>query len=205
MSHLTMEALLALREPGQEPGDVPARRHVEECAACRSELERLHQRAARLKSLPALRPSRDLWPAVRSRQQAERRRRWQARWTGAAGFLAAASVALALVWGDVARPDAASATADIAAARERSQVLESALDQYNPDVRVIDGRTARVSQELEDRIAELDQQLQDAQLRRARQAENQQQQQVLELWRERVGLLNALVDVHVTRASNVGL
>jgi hypothetical protein len=28
---------------------------------------------------------------------------------------------------------------------------------------------------------------------------------VLELWRERVGLLNALVDVHVTRASNVGL
>jgi hypothetical protein len=28
---------------------------------------------------------------------------------------------------------------------------------------------------------------------------------LLELWRERVGLLNALVDVHVTRASNVGL
>ena len=50
-----------------------------------------------------------------------------------------------------------------------------------------------------------DQPLQDAQLRRARQAEDVQQQQVLELWRERVGLLNALVDVHVTRASNVGL
>jgi hypothetical protein len=27
----------------------------------------------------------------------------------------------------------------------------------------------------------------------------------LQLWRERVGLLDALVDVHVTRASNVGL
>jgi hypothetical protein len=205
MSHLTMESLLALREPGLEPGDITARRHVEECAACRSELERLHQRAARLKALPALRPSRDLWPAVRARQQAERGRQWRARWTGAAGLLAAASVALALVWGDVARPDTASAAAEIDAARQRSQVLESALDQYNPDVRVIDGRTARVSQELEDRIADLDQQLQDAQLSRVRQAEDEHQQQVLELWRERVGLLNALVDVHVTRASNVGL
>jgi hypothetical protein len=29
--------------------------------------------------------------------------------------------------------------------------------------------------------------------------------QLLKLWRERVGLLDALVDVHVTRASNVGL
>jgi hypothetical protein len=29
--------------------------------------------------------------------------------------------------------------------------------------------------------------------------------QRVELWRERVGLLNALVDVHVTSARNVGL
>jgi hypothetical protein len=29
--------------------------------------------------------------------------------------------------------------------------------------------------------------------------------QRVELWRERVGLLNALVDVHVTNARNVGL
>jgi hypothetical protein len=29
--------------------------------------------------------------------------------------------------------------------------------------------------------------------------------ELLRLWRERVGLLDALVDVHVTRASNVGL
>ena len=28
---------------------------------------------------------------------------------------------------------------------------------------------------------------------------------LLKLWRERVGLLDALVDVHVTRASNAGL
>ena len=84
-------------------------------------------------------------------------------------------------------------------------MLETTLDRFNPEARVIDGRTARVSQELEDRIAALDQQLQEAQLREAEQAEAAQQQRMLELWRERVGLLNALVDVHLTRASNVGL
>lgn len=205
MSHLGMEALLALREPGVEPGDAAARRHVEGCPACRAELERLDQRTARLRALPALRPARDLWPAVRARQQAESRRRQTRRWTGVAGFLAAASVAFALFLGDVARPAAASAEAEIAAAKERSQVLETTLDRYNPDARVIDGRTARVSQELEDRIAALDQQLQQAELHEAQQAEEVQQQRMLELWRERVGLLNALVDVHLTRASNVGL
>lgn len=204
MSHLDLETLLALREPGSEPGDAAARRHVDECPACRSELARLDQRAARLKALPALRPSRDLWPAVRERHRAERRR-WRTRWTGAAGLLAAASIALALFVGDFARPQAANAEAEIAAVRERSQVLETTLDRFNPDARVIDGRTARLSQELEDRIAALDQQLQDAQLREAQQAEAVQQQRTLELWRERVGLLNALVDVHLTRASNVGL
>lgn len=204
MSHLDMEALLALREPGSEPGDAAARQHVEGCPACRAELERLDQRAARLRALPALRPSRDLWPGVHARHRAEARR-WQVRWTGAAGFLAAASIAFALFVGDFARPQAASAEAEIAAARERSQVLETTLDRYNPDARVIDGRTARLSQELEDRIAALDQQLQQAELRAAQQAQEVQQQQMLELWRERVGLLNALVDVHLTRASNVGL
>ena len=49
---------------------------------------------------------------------------------------------------------------------------------------------ARVDRELE--MAELTE-------RRASEAE------LLRLWRERVGLMDALVDVHVTRASNVGL
>jgi hypothetical protein len=35
--------------------------------------------------------------------------------------------------------------------------------------------------------------------------QQQRDDQLLKLWRERVGLLDALVDVHVTRASNVGL
>ncbi|MBA2627197.1 MAG: anti-sigma factor, partial [Gemmatimonadales bacterium] len=64
MTHLTMDALLALRGPGIEPGDESSRRHMESCEHCRAELDRLDQRVARLKALPALRPSRNLWPAI---------------------------------------------------------------------------------------------------------------------------------------------
>ena len=52
MTHLSMEALLSLREAGLEPGVAAARQHLESCAGCRAELERLHQRVARLKALP---------------------------------------------------------------------------------------------------------------------------------------------------------
>ncbi|MEO8226804.1 MAG: hypothetical protein ABI637_05190 [Gemmatimonadota bacterium] len=205
MSHLTMEALLALREPGIEPGEETSRRHLEECAACRAELERLHQRVAHLKALPALRPARDLWPEVRARYAAEHGRVVRKRWTAMAGFLAAASVAVVVIGGGMAHPEQASAAAAIAAARERSQVLETALREYDPDTRMIDGRTARMSLELEIRIAAVDSMLQEVQLERMQQVRSVREDQMLELWRERVGLLDALVDVHVTRASNVGL
>jgi hypothetical protein len=66
---------------------------------------------------------------------------------------------------------------------------------------VVDGQTAGIAQELEDRIARVDRELEMAELmeQQARDLE------LLRLWRERNGLLDALVDVHVTRASNVGL
>ena len=86
-------------------------------------------------------------------------------------------------------------------AMARSQALESALSQFHPEDRVLDGRTAGIAEELEDRIARVDRELELTELldRRPR------DEQLLKLWRERVGLLDALVDVHVTHASNVGL
>ncbi|HEU4698519.1 MAG TPA: hypothetical protein VFS40_05030 [Gemmatimonadales bacterium] len=215
--HPDLERLLALREPGAEPGDGAARAHLARCAACREEYERLHQRVARLRALPPLRPARSQWPAIQARLAAERRRerrrRW--RWTGVAGLAAAASIALGVAVGDLARPaSAAAAVADsIRVAQARSQALEQTLDRYDPEARVVDGRTAAVAQELEDRIAELDRRLEMAELERAQAAAARaaaaatmaQEEQVLRLWRERVGLLDALVDVHLTRASNVGL
>jgi len=55
--------------------------------------------------------------------------------------------------------------------------------------------------ELEDRIALVDRQLEMAQLMDPESSETA----LLRLWRERVGLLDALVDVHLTRASRIGL
>jgi hypothetical protein len=199
MTHLSMEALLSLREPGTEPGVAAAREHLNECSVCQAELDRLHQRVARLKALPALRPSRDRWPDTAARFRAERLRR-RTRQVGFAGLAAAASVALALTVLDRPQPVETNPN-QITQAMERSQALETALSEYNSEARVLDGRTARIAQELEDRIALLDRRLEMTELS----PEQARDQELLRLWRERVGLLDALVDVHVTRASNAGL
>ncbi len=203
MSHLTIDQLVALREPGLEPGDQAARAHLDACDACRGELDRLHQRVARLKALPTLRPARDRWPAVQLQLAAERQasRLQRTRRIAFASLAAAASIALAVSVGGVNGPEPAAATTEISRAMERSRVLEEAIDFYNPDARVLDGRTARVAEEIEDRIASLDRELELLDVTPNAAGETRQ----LELWRERVGLLDALVDVHVTRASNVGL
>ena len=200
MNHLTLETLVALREPGAEPGDATAREHLQSCSTCQAELERLHQRVARLKALPALRPARDQWSPVATRWYAERRRR-RSRIGAIAGLAIAASVAMALVvvpgsTGALRRRRSGDRAGDGAL-----QALESALSQYNPEGHILDGRTAGLAQGLEDRIARVDRELEMAELLER----HTRDQQLLKLWRERVGLMDALVDVHVTHASNVGL
>jgi hypothetical protein len=199
MTHLSIEALLSLREPGAEPGAAAAREHVNQCPQCQAELDRLHQRVARLKALAPLRPGRDRWPETVTRFRAERRRR-RNRVVGFTGLAAAVSLALALSVGHVSHPPVANAE-QLSQAMERSQALESALSAYNPEGRVLDGRTAGIAQELEDRIARVDRELEVAELS----PQQARDEELLKLWRERVGLLDALVDVHVTRASNAGL
>jgi hypothetical protein len=198
--HLSMDQLVALREPGAEPGDQVARSHLDECEICRTEFDRLHQRIARLKALPALRPTRDRWPDVRTQFQVERRRR-QVRRISLVGLAAAASIGLVLGVRHAAQTPAEPVPAELTEAMARSQALEAAIDRYHPESRVLDGRTARIAQELEDRIAAVDRELQVTDLMDA----GRRQAQELDLWRERVGLLDALVDVHLTRASTAGL
>jgi hypothetical protein len=202
MTHLSIEALLSLREPGAEPGTASAREHLGECPQCQAELDRLHQRVARLKALPTLRPARDRWPEAAARFRAERMRR-RARLGGLVGLAAAASVAIVMATGSLAPvdPDPAPTSGEISRVMERSQALENALSALNPDGRVLDGRTAGMAQELEDRIARVDRELEATELLRQQVADSE----LLKLWRERVGLLDALVDVHVTRASHAGL
>ncbi len=199
MTHLTMEQLLALRGPGAEPGSAAAAAHLDSCADCRAELDRLHQRVARLKALPALRSPRDRLPQVMARARQERRGR-QIRWGGLAGLALAASLALAvgLTGGSTALP---ADSGELVAAMAESRLLEQALRELDPSARVTDGHTERMAAALSDRIALVDRQLEAVQLSEVARRE----QALLRLWQERVGLMDALVNVHLTRASRVGL
>jgi len=82
-----MELLIAVRDGDRsEPGYAAARQHADGCAACRAELDRLHQRTAQLRALATLEPAHSAFPAVRQRLEADRRHRWQRRlsWAGLA-------------------------------------------------------------------------------------------------------------------------
>jgi hypothetical protein len=210
MNHLTMEQLLELREPGLEPGTAAAREHFTSCPACQAEADRLSQRIARLRALPAPRPARDQFPLVRERFVAERRKRRV--FMGAAGILAlAASVALALMLRPADRglpvqlgPTLIAENGDeLTRVMARSQELERTLQRYDVDNRAIDGRTATIAARLEDQLGTLDRQIE--LFGALDRADPDRQAHQLRLWRERVGLLDALVDVHVTRASYAGL
>jgi len=190
--HCTIEDLVALRD-GE--GSVWARRHVEECAECQAERERLYQRVAQLKALPALRPPRDRWSAIRDTVQAERSRRRQ-RWVRGGLAVAAAIVGIIII-GPI-NPTPALGE-NLAQAKQQSAQLETTLRDYDSDSRVMSGREADLTAQLEDQIAVLDGQL--ARLGDSARADAQ----LVDLWRQRVDLMQQLLQVHVTRAKYVGL
>lgn len=190
--HCTIEDLVALRD-GE--GSVWARRHVEECAECQAERERLYQRVAQLKALPTLRPPRERWSAIRDTVVAERRlvRR---RWLRGSLALASTIAGLVVVYPMLGNPTHAE---DLAKAKQQSAQLETTLRNYDSDSRVMSGREADLTAQLEDQIASLDgrlAQLGDSMLGDA---------QLVDMWRQRVDLMQQLVQVHVTRAKYVGL
>jgi len=190
--HCTMDDLVAV-QAGE--GSVWARRHLETCSACQAELEALYQRIAQLKALPARRPARDQWPvvleAIRGHRRG-RRRRW-----GVGSVAAAAGVAALLVF----RPFWSKSVdgADLARVKQQSATMEAELERYDPESRVMSGRSAALAAALEDRIAAVDGELARAGPTEPRSAE------LLKLWQQRVDLMQQLMSVRVTRASYVGL
>jgi hypothetical protein len=200
MSHLTMEQLVALRDAGSEPGSADSQAHVRVCAECAAELDRLHQRVARLRALPTLRPPRDRFAGVAARVRNDRRQRIVRR-AGIGTLALAASLLLVVAGRDLLAPPPAAASDQLTAVMAESATLEQALRQLRSSQQVTDAYTTRAAASLEDRIAELDHELESAQM----QASPASRNELLPLWRERVGLMDALVDVHLTRAHNVGL
>jgi hypothetical protein len=154
--HLSMEQLLAVRDGDRsEPTLIAAHEHAAACVACGAELDRLHQRTARLKALATLEPTRSQFPAIQARLADDRRHQWQRR-LAVGGLAAAAALAISVVGYDLVRPSRLDASAQLETAMTRSQVLEQTLTAYRPESRVIDTRTAQVVIELEDRIAAVD-------------------------------------------------
>lgn len=190
--HCTIEDLVAMRD-GE--GSVWARRHVEECAECQAERERLYQRVAQLKALPALRPPRDRWHGIRDAVVAERSRKRQ-RWMRSGLAVAAAVAGLMIVRPMLQQPVRAD---ELAQAKQQSAQLETTLRDYDSDSRVMSGREADLTAQLEDQIAVLDGQL--SQLGDSARADAR----LVDLWRQRVDLMQQLMQVHVTRAKYVGL
>ena len=194
MMHCTMDDLLALRA-GE--ASVWARRHVEDCAACRAELDGVYQRVAQLKALPALRPPRDRWSivghAVRV-ERARRRRTW-----GGWGLAAAAALVGVLL---VPRFGGGSQLhAELSRAKGQSATLEDQLQNYDVDGRVLTGRMAARVAELEDRIAVIDGDL----ARWGAVKPQVQDAELVNLWQQRVDLMRQLVNVRVSSARYVGL
>lgn len=200
-THLTIEQLLAVRDGDRtEPVLAEAHRHLAECPACQAELHRLHQRTARLRALATMAPGRDQFPAVKARLHWERSQARQRRLT-TLGISIAASLLLAVVGRHLMAPPTLDAEQQLETAMSNSQLLEQRLRDWKPESRVLDGATAEVVIQLEDKIAALDAEL--ARTSAAREAE--QLEREVALWQQRVGLMNALVEVHVTKASNVDL
>jgi len=110
-------------------------------------------------------------------------------------------LAITVVGRDLVQPPELDASEQLQTAISRSQALERTLDEYRPDERVVDGRTIQVVIELEDRIADVDSRLQ----RVVHLEPSKRLPAEVALWQERVGLMSALVDVHLTKATNVDL
>jgi hypothetical protein len=209
--HLTMAELLAVRDADRsEPAFAMAHLHVEGCPRCQTELDRLHQRVARMRALPLLSPATNVYPAVR-RQLAHRRAQRVWRTVASLGVAAAAGLVLWLVGHSLAAPPPLSAEAQIADVKSSSERLQQRLDEWAPEQRALDGGTVIVVLELQDRIADVDRQLQQIDvgpptsevIELPMGQQDQHLSNELRLWREREGLLNALLTVHVNRTVRV--
>ena len=194
MMHCTMDDLGAL-QAGE--ASVWARRHITTCEICQQELEKLYQRVAQLKALPALRPPRDRWPAVQSVLRAERSRKRRT-WGAWGGSLALAATIAAVMLMQPSNPTVLHA--ELSQVKQQSATLEDSLKQFDVERSVLSGQEAATMAALEDRISLLD-----GTLGQQVEGAHEQDAELVRLWQERVGLMRELVKARATRARYVGL
>jgi hypothetical protein len=194
MMHCTMDDLEALRA-GE--ASVWARRHITTCETCQTELEKLYQRVAQLRALPALRPPRDRWPAVQAvlRTERSRRRRTWGAWSGSLAL--AATIAAVLL---VQPSSPGELHAELSKVKQQSATLEDSLKQFDVEGSVVSGHAAAVFADLEDRISVLD-----GTLAQRVEGTHERDAELVRLWQQRCDLMRELVKARATRARYVGL
>lgn len=222
--HASVEQLLNLRDARGGAQDSALALHVAGCERCQLELGRLRAIQAGLQGLPPLQPPAGAWQAVAARHAAARRAPARSPWAwggAVAAALAISAVLLglpgkapeqvpgqaALVVGEepsavprlaaVSGGQAQEDKADLQALMQRSRNLEQLLRAIPAGPQVVSAGTAGTIAALEDRVALIDFQLSlesESQLTPA-------QQQLL--WRERVDLMNSLVQVRYAQAQRV--
>ena len=205
--HARLDELLSLRDGA--PVTAASRAHVHGCAQCAAELARLAELRVRLQALPpAPAPDHDGWAGVQARLRAPAGPRPPA--TRVAPFAAAASVAALAVfaslrWFDTPAPmtrDPAPLLVleaeSVDELRARSQALEQLLASLPQRPAVGRAGTAVPIESLEAQVQWLDHQLTLAGTEgRAPEAE--------QLWRDRVELMNSLVQLRFVEAQQVNL
>lgn len=189
--HGTTDELLALRD-GE--GSAWTRGHVEACAACAAELYRMEQLRSRLKALPALSPPRDRWAGIAVAARRERRARRLHSLVGLAAAVVLAGVTFLAVRPEPGVP-AGVTRAALDRAMLQSRAMEAALEALEPEQRALPGAAARVAAKLNASLSDVDEALNQPDAWRS------EPERVVELWRERTGILSALVDVHAGRAT----
>lgn len=189
MQHPTIEQLLAVRD-GLSTAEVRA--HVDGCLACRAEVDRLAATRERLRGLPAVEPPPGVLDALLAARAAARRRARVQRYAGVAVAASVVmAVALLLVPQERPAPPLVAADAEVTLLAERSDELDRVLASVEAQSGILDLRTAGTIVALEDRLAAVD-----AHLRRVGAHETRT---TGELLRQRIALVNALVDVHAAQ------
>ena len=205
--HARLDELLSLRDGA--PVDASVRAHVDGCADCAAALTGTEALRARLRALPPVpEPADDGWAAVQARlaaSRAHRRRAARIAPFAAAGSVVALGLFAALRWIESPGPSAAApAPAPLIAVeadslevlRARSQALEEVLAALPERPAVERAATSVPIETLEAQVQWLDHQLSVADAGgRAPDAE--------QLWRDRVEVMNSLVQLRYVEAQRV--
>lgn len=207
--HARLDELLSLRDGAPVAADI--REHVRACAECGGWLAQVSQLRDRLRELPlAAEPAADAWPRIEARvADVYRRRQRVARLAPLAAAASVAALALfaGMRWMESGTGEKETDTVSLAAANSvrdeelaelqaRSQVLEEVLAALPSRPAVERAATSMPIDSLEAQVQWLDHQLT---LAGADGRVPQEQQ----LWRDRVEVMNSLVQLRYVEAQQL--